>query len=235
MHYYPHHIGDYLSHTANLTLLEHGVYLRLLQCYYMQETPLTGDIKRMIGARSTEESEAVFYVLKIFFIETEAGYIQPGADKRIAEYRDKSNKARKAVEVRWHNERNSDVSKSDTDVSNNNTGGILTNNHKPITNNQDKNILPAKAGKANNRKKLPDDFVLTERLRDNAVTYWHSKNRTDLSASEQWLKFINHHRSKGSRMADWDCAWVTWYTNAVEFTKPQFLNDINPNFVRRTK
>jgi len=89
-----------------------------------------------------------------------------------------------------------------------------------VENIKDKDILAGKPAKANNKKKLPDDFVLTETLRDNAIAYWHSKNRKDLSASEQWLKFINHHRSKGSKMADWDCAWVTWYTNAVEFTKP---------------
>jgi len=94
---------------------------------------------------------------------------------------------------------------------------------------KDKNILADKPAKTNNKKKLPDDFVLTDVLRDNAASYWLSKNRKDLSASEQWLKFINHHRSKGSKMADWDCAWVTWYTNAIEFTKPPGGNNY-PDF-----
>lgn len=150
MHYYQHHIGDYLSHTANLNLLEHGVYLRLLHCYYMAEGPIAGDIYRAIGARSEEERQAVDYVLETFFVHGPDGYRQPGADKRIEQFKAKSDKARKAVELRWHNERNTDVSESDTDVSKNDTDAILTNNHKPITNNQEikteqKTIAPATA------------------------------------------------------------------------------------------
>jgi len=141
MHYYPHHIGDYLSHTSNLTLLEHGVYLRLLQCYYMQECPLTGDINRQIAARSDDEKEAVSYILKTFFTQTDSGYIQAGADKRIAAFREKSDKARKAVESRWHSERITNESEKHTDVSKTDTDAIPTNNHKPITNNQDNKTL----------------------------------------------------------------------------------------------
>lgn len=148
MHYYQHHIGDYLSHTANLSLLEHGVYLRLLHCYYMGEGPLVGDVYRMIGARSPEEKQAVDYVLETFFVHGPDGYSQAGADKRIEQFRSKSEKARKAVEVRWKNKRNTDVdtnvSDSDTDVSEKDTDAILTNNHKPITNINTK-TLPAVA------------------------------------------------------------------------------------------
>lgn len=137
MHYYPHHIGDYLSHTSNLTLLEHGVYLRLLQCYYMQECPLTGDINRQIAARSDDEKEAVSYVLKTFFTQTDDGYIQAGADKRIAAFREKSDKARKAVESRWHSGRITNESGKHTDVLKTDTDAIPTNNQEPVTNNQE--------------------------------------------------------------------------------------------------
>jgi uncharacterized protein YdaU (DUF1376 family) len=148
VHYYQHHIGDYLSHTASLSLLEHGVYLRLLQCYYMADGYLAGCMYRAVGARSAEEKEAVDYILATYFTVQDGVYKQAGADKRIAEFNEKSNKARKAVEVRWNNKRNTDVSESDTDVSENDTNGIQTNNHKPITNNQKtktQNTAPAKA------------------------------------------------------------------------------------------
>ena len=145
MHYYQHHIGDYLSHTASLSLLEHGVYLRLLQCYYMYDGHLTGDMYRAVGARTPEEKEAVDYILATYFTVQDGVYKQAGADKRIAEFNEKSNKARKAVEVRWNNKRNTDVSESDTDVSENDTDGIQTNNHKPITNNKKQNTAPATA------------------------------------------------------------------------------------------
>ena len=34
---------------------------------------------------------------------------------------------------------------------------------------------------------------------------------------EQWGKFRDHHRAKGSLMADWDAAWRTWLGNRGQF------------------
>jgi uncharacterized protein YdaU (DUF1376 family) len=58
MHHYPRHIGDYLAATAHLSLLEHGVYARLLDVYYSRETPIPDEqAERLCGAR-TAETEA---------------------------------------------------------------------------------------------------------------------------------------------------------------------------------
>ena len=43
MNYYKRHIGDYLKDTAHLSLLEHGVYARLLDVYYTRETAIPDD------------------------------------------------------------------------------------------------------------------------------------------------------------------------------------------------
>ena len=40
MNYYERHIGDYLKDTAHLSLLEHGIYGRLLDIYYTREEPI---------------------------------------------------------------------------------------------------------------------------------------------------------------------------------------------------
>lgn len=72
--------------------------------------------------------------------------------------------------------------------------------------------------------RLPDDFVLTDHRKNLAEEYWASKSRNDLSAEDQFARFVAHHRSKGSRMADWDAAWVTWYCNAVTFNKQPALS-----------
>ena len=37
MNFYPRHIGDYIARASHLTLLEHGVYARLLDIYYSRE------------------------------------------------------------------------------------------------------------------------------------------------------------------------------------------------------
>lgn len=69
------------------------------------------------------------------------------------------------------------------------------------------------------RRRLPDDFVLTVERRQAAEAYWHSKGRDDLDAVVQFQRFRDHHTAKGSRMADWDATWRTWYGNALEFTR----------------
>ena len=60
MNYYERHIGDYLKDTAHLSLLEHGVYGRMLDVYYTREAAIpAGQVERLIGVRSKEEREAL--------------------------------------------------------------------------------------------------------------------------------------------------------------------------------
>lgn len=40
-----------------------------------------------------------------------------------------------------------------------------------------------------------------------------------LSAQEQFERFLDHHRAKGSVFADWDAAGRTWLNNTVKFEK----------------
>lgn len=76
MNHYPRHIGDYLRDTGHLSLLEHGVYSRLLDLYYLNDGPISGDIAglcRKLGARSVDERAAVEAVVTEFFTRTEDG------------------------------------------------------------------------------------------------------------------------------------------------------------------
>jgi uncharacterized protein YdaU (DUF1376 family) len=86
VNYYPHHIGDYLTATTHLTLLEHGVYRRLIDVYYIREAPLPADknqVYRLVGARTKEEKEAVDSILSEFFQVTEEGWAQDRCDYEI--------------------------------------------------------------------------------------------------------------------------------------------------------
>jgi len=65
---------------------------------------------------------------------------------------------------------------------------------------------------------LPENFPPSELLPD-AETYWAQRDRDDLSAADEAEKFRAHHKSHGSRMADWGQAWVTWYSNAIKFNR----------------
>ena len=77
MHYYQFNIGDYHSHTSYLSLLEDLAYRRILDLYYLNESPLPNDPKqvaRLIGMR--DNIEEVTQVLADFFSEKDGFSIQ---------------------------------------------------------------------------------------------------------------------------------------------------------------
>ena len=97
MHYYPKNIGDYRRDTMNLSLLEHGVYMTLIDHYILNEKPFPLeqlDICWTIGARSDDEKTAVCLLLSKFFIQTDTGYIHKRCDEEIAQYRLRADTAR---------------------------------------------------------------------------------------------------------------------------------------------
>lgn len=85
MHYYQFHIGDYKSHTHHLSLIEDLAYRRLLDHYYLHQSPIKQrEISRQIGMR--EHEQEVLTILEEFFVSTDQGYINPRADKEIEHF-----------------------------------------------------------------------------------------------------------------------------------------------------
>ena len=87
MKYYERHIGDYLKDTAHLSLLEHGVYGRLLDVYYTREAPIpASDVARLVGARSREERAALDVVLQEFFTRDGDAWRHARCDREISDF-----------------------------------------------------------------------------------------------------------------------------------------------------
>ena len=129
MHYYQKNIGDYRRDTMNLSLLEHGVYMTLIDHYTLNEEPFPLDqldICWAIGARTEDEKTAVCLILSKFFIETKKGYSHKRCDEEIAKYHAKSDTARVNANKRW-----------DSNAKAMQTHSKGNANHKPITNNQE--------------------------------------------------------------------------------------------------
>lgn len=85
MNFYEHHLGDYMRCTAHLSLLEHGVYRRLLDVYYSREAPIPdAQAERLVCARSADEREAVRAVLVEFFTQDGDGWRHSRCDAEIA-------------------------------------------------------------------------------------------------------------------------------------------------------
>jgi len=78
---------------------------------------------------------------------------------------------------------------------------------------------PAKTP-AKRKTQWPKDFELNLLRGNQAFEYWASKDRIDLQGSVEWEKFNNYCQANGKKYINWDAAWRTWYTNAVDFNKP---------------
>jgi len=54
VHYYHHHIGDFVKATARLTDAQSMAYLRLIWMYYDRERPLPDDIEALAFQLGTD-------------------------------------------------------------------------------------------------------------------------------------------------------------------------------------
>jgi uncharacterized protein YdaU (DUF1376 family) len=105
MHYYQFNIGDYKSHTEHLSEMEDLAYRRLLDWYYLHETPIPldiGETSRQIRMRS--HTDCIATVLQEYFIRTGDGWTHGRADKEIAKTGEKSAKAAESAKKRWDKE-----------------------------------------------------------------------------------------------------------------------------------
>ena len=179
MHYYHHHIGDFLKATSRLTDAQSMAYLRLLWMYYDSEKPLPGDLE-VLAFQVGTDTKTVELILLSFFKPDHAGpdmvWTHTRCDKEIEEYKKlihKKSTAGKASAERRSNSSSTpveQVSNSDpTDVQ-------LTNNQEPVTNNQLKNNSA--------RKRAP---VI---------------NRPEEVTEQAWEAFLVHRKSKRAPVTD---------------------------------
>ena len=105
MHYYQHHIGDFIKATARLSDAQAMAYLRLLWMYYDSERPLPNNPK-VLAFQLGASQEDVELLLASFFNLADDGWHQTRCDLEIADYRafleKKSNAGRASAERRKH-------------------------------------------------------------------------------------------------------------------------------------
>ena len=198
MHYYQHHIGDFIKATARLSDSQTMAYLRLLWMYYDTEKPLILDTELLafqIGT-SIQDTELL---LRTFFILTDEGWKQTRCEEEILDYREFRNKksmAGKASAEQRKNTRSTPVEQPFNDSS---TDVQLTTNHKPITNINIYNdqfdefwkIYPKKVSKESAKKawlkiKPNDDLVakITKAVKDQKLS---EKEQQFIPHAATWL------------------------------------------------
>ena len=175
MNYYSHHIGDYLTKTAHLTLLEHGAYRRLLDVYYSTERPLPADMKavyRLVMARSKEEQNAVDTVVSEFFEASETGYRQARCDVEIGLCNKNRTNGKKGG--RPSKSDNPDETQTEPKLNPDETqtepNAKAPINHYPLPNKKNKNITPS--ADADDGKFKPADLLKTFGVSDSVAADW---------------------------------------------------------------
>ena len=203
VHYYHHHIGDFIKATARLTDAQSMAYLRLIWMYYDRERPLPDDIEALAFQLGIDEKTVQLILVSYFRLE-DGCWHHTRCDAEIKEYKQlihKRSKAGKASAEHRANTSSTPVEQvSDTQP----TDVQLTNNHEPVTINHKKNS-------ASRGTRLPTDFEFPDDWFD-----FCKQERPDLKPVEVFATFrdywIAQPGSKGVK-ADWTATWRNWVRN----------------------
>ena len=226
MHYYPHHIGDFISDTSRLTDGQCMAYLRLIWHYYDTEQPLENDPESLafkIGAQVND----VNLILKHYFIFDGEVWRKTRCDAVISVYHGKADKARKSAQSRWKNakakqtdsERNANASPDNAKATE------IDANQEPITNNQKNKSLvtPQAATPRKTASRLPDDWKPVQ-------AYWDAATEINPNLTDEWFKLVAHKfkdywiakSGKDATKVDWLATWRNWLRREVENAKTGF-------------
>jgi len=202
VHYYHHHIGDFIKATARLTDAQSMAYLRLIWMYYDRERPLPDDIEALAFQLGIDEKTVQLILVSYFRLE-DGCWHHTRCDAEIKEYKQlihKRSKAGKASAEHRANTSSTPVEQvSDTQP----TDVQLTNNHEPVTINHIKEKRPRSTR-----------FDLQE-MPDNWIDFCNQE-RSDLDPRKTFDAFrdywIAQPGSKGVK-ADWTATWRNWIRN----------------------
>jgi len=204
MHYFQFNIGDYASHTRHLSLLEDLAYRRLLDLYYLKEGEIYGDeadVARQIGMRDNV-CDVTQVLQDFFYIGTDDRWTHDRCDAEIMHFRQKSEKASnagKASAKRRLNKRSTDVQP--------------TNNHKPITNNQEPKEVSSKEDLSSDA----DQPVTPKEI----IDAW---NQIAKRAGLSEIKVLNSKRMSSLKARIKECPDVdTWSMAFQNIEKSKFL------------
>jgi uncharacterized protein YdaU (DUF1376 family) len=238
MHYYQHHIGDFIRDTANLTDSQSMTYLRLIWVYYDTEQPIEDAIKKL-AFKLGSDTETVELLLESFFKKEDDGWHHKRIDAEISAYHAKAEKARESANARWaQSNRNADAIQSDCDG---NADAMRTYdfsskvdaNQEPITNNQEekkKNTSCSKK-KSSGGTFLAEDFELPAEWMSSAI----ARGMTDETCVIEFEKFRLHHAAKKTRSEAWARQWASWCLNWVSYGAKQVGNGMQAGRFNQAK
>lgn len=213
MNYYPFHLGDYAAHTAHLEPLEDLAYRRMLDAYYLRESPLPADpadVARIIRMR--QNMVEVEVVLREFFHLSAEGWRHVRCDEEIEHMQDKQAKARASAAASVNARRakadrplNAGTAPSDRTL-NERSADVELPTPTPIptpTPCISEPIGSESARKPRATRKCPSDFAVTPEMREWAVA------NAVLANIDAATEAFRDHTFKNA-ISDWNGAWRNW-------------------------
>jgi uncharacterized protein YdaU (DUF1376 family) len=223
VNFYKHHIGDYAKKTGHLSVAEHGAYLLMLHAYYGTEKPLPmGDaLYRLVRAQTKAERAAVDSVAAQFWSRTENGLVNGRAFDEIGLATQQADASRTNGNLGGRPKKTQQVSKTEPKDNLIQTPDSIS--QTPLAKESEKDTEPLRGLRVNGKhpkpspkSPLPPDFVLTEPMRQQAITKF-----SDCDAQAMFEQFKAYHEREGSAYKSWPAAWTTWIGNAEKFGYPK--------------
>jgi uncharacterized protein YdaU (DUF1376 family) len=144
MHYYQHHIGDFIKDTSFLTNEEVGIYMKLIWLYYDTEAPLPNDtpvLAMKLNCRGSEQT--VRNILGLYFRFIDDRWHHTRCDDEIAHFHKQLEVASKAGKASAAKRKGNAISTPvEHPLDLGSTPVQLTNNQEPITKNHIKTTPP---------------------------------------------------------------------------------------------
>lgn len=137
MHYYKRNLGDYAKKAGRLSMLQHGSYTLLIDaCYDREAFPTLEQAIEWTWASTTEEIEAVTFVLRKFFTLENGVYVQKRIEEEIAEYHGKAETNRRIAIER-------ETRRKELSTNRARTVNEAPPNQEPLTKNQEPVLKPS--------------------------------------------------------------------------------------------
>ena len=227
MHYYQHHIGDFIRDTSRLSEEQCMAYMRLIWAYYESEQPLPNN-PRSLAFRIGASEEVVSLILEAFFKLEDGAWRHTRCDSEIAEYKAICNRNKTNGKAGGRPKKTQSV--SDGLPEETQPEPHRNPNQYPVTSNQE-DQKPAAAEAAPKPKRKTKSALPTPFLLSTDMAKWARERAPSVDLNLETEKFCNHWRSKGETRADWLATWYNWMLRAQEYAKqPRQGKQAEPDF-----
>jgi len=187
MHYYQHHIGDFIRDTSRLSDSQTMAYLRLMWLYYESEKPLPNK-PQVLAMKIGSTDDAVLLILEAFFTLENDEWMHTRCESEIAGYKAICNRNATNGKAGGRPKKTQPVPNGNPEVTQtephrNPNQEPITNNHKPITKEEKKETRDKPA------RFDPLDLELPECINTSAWSDWIAYRRSrKLTCAEPTMK-----------------------------------------------